>query len=178
MAEDQVVETTETAAEKVFRQDDVDRIVQDRLAREREKAISTQTELEKRIAAYEADIEARKAAEMSEIERISAERDRANSKLEEMQGQVKAMQVDRLRSEAIAGSEAPNLPVAYRRMIEGDDAEQISASVQAVIEQYRKDLGAVSAPRPVGIVTQAGDSGDEPTASSPLQSLLASVARK
>lgn len=178
MPEDQVVETTETAAEKVFRQEDVDRIVQDRLAREREKAISTQTELERRIAAYEADIEARKAAEMSEIERISAERDKAISRYEEMQGEVKSMQVQSMRDAAIAGSDAPNLPEAYRRMIDGDDAETIGASVQAVIEQYRKDLGAVSAPRPVGIVTQAGESVEEPTASSPLQSLLATIAKK
>ena len=168
----------ETEIGRTFSQADVDKIVSDRLAREKTQSASAMSALEQRLADHEATIEATRTAEMTAVEKITAERDKATKNLEDMQGRLKGMEVSQLRAAAISQSKTPNLPVAYQRLVEGETAEDIAASVDTVIVQFETDMKAIAPGTKVGIVTQAGDGGsDEPQEElSPLQKLLAAKA--
>ena len=152
------VKATETETKTgTFTQDDVDRIVKERIAREHEKYSSVQSELENLKMAEEK----RKLEEMSELERIQAEKETLAKTLEEQQGKLRTMEISRMRDTVIMGdANASNLPGAYKRMVAGDTEDEVKASLAAVIEEYKNDMRGV-APQPrIGVVTRAADGGE------------------
>ncbi|PAD91626.1 phage scaffolding protein [Shouchella clausii] len=79
---------TEQSNEKTFTQADIDRILADRLEREKKKQAETAERL-KKLEEYEKAEEERKKAEMTEAERLKAEKEEADKKAAEAAEEAK-----------------------------------------------------------------------------------------
>lgn len=77
--------------EKTFTQADIDKIIADRLEREKKKQAETVEKL-KKLEEYEKAEEERKKAEMSEAERLKADKEEAAKKAEEAEEKAKLAQ--------------------------------------------------------------------------------------
>ncbi|MDQ0270732.1 phage scaffolding protein [Cytobacillus purgationiresistens] len=82
---------TEEQSEKTFTQAELDKILADRVAREKKKQLETADKL-KKLEEYEQAEEERKKAAMSEAERLKAEKEEASKKAEEAAEQAKKAQ--------------------------------------------------------------------------------------
>jgi hypothetical protein len=85
--EEPIVEETPA---KTFTQDELDKIVADRLARDRKK-YADYDEVKTRLSQYEKSEEERKHAEMTEVERLQAEKESALQKAKELEESGKAV---------------------------------------------------------------------------------------
>lgn len=88
---DEPANNTETSSEKTFTQADIDKIIADRLEREKKKQAETAEKL-KKLEEYEKAEEERRKAEMSEAERLKADKEEAAKKAEEAEEKAKQAQ--------------------------------------------------------------------------------------
>jgi hypothetical protein len=123
---------------KLFTQEDVDRIVAERLRRERQRAEkAAKDEYEPRIA---------------ELEAAAGEAKQTHGELEGLRGELQAARkrafiADRVLSKGTA------VPAAYLARIDGEDEAEIDAAIEAAEEQWAADVdrygaGAVSVGSP------------------------------
>lgn len=85
------VNNTDKQSEKTFTQADIDKIIADRLEREKKKQAETVEKL-KKLEEYEKAEEERKKAEMSEAERLKADKEESEKKAEEAEEKAKQAQ--------------------------------------------------------------------------------------
>jgi len=120
-----------TAVTKTFTQEDVDRIVTERLRRERqrvEKAV--RDEFEGRI---------------TELEAAGEEAQQARNDVTTLSGALKSAENRALIAERLLAKGA-GLPPPYAALVRGEDAEGIDASIDAAREQWAADLRLFAKP--------------------------------
>jgi len=116
-------------------QEQVDKIVEQRLARAKAAAEREKAELQARLEEYERLENERKAAEMTEVEKAQAAAAAAKAEAEAAKAAAHAAEVKALRAEAVPA----DLPPAYRAMVTGETAEEIAESVAAVQAAFETD---------------------------------------
>jgi len=77
-------------------------------------------------------------AKLDEAERLKLEAEEAKQERDRAIAQAQSAQVEAMRTRLIM-EQAPSLPVAYKRLVEGDDEAAITASIAAAQEQYQSD---------------------------------------
>lgn len=115
-----------------FTQEDVDRIVTERLRRERQR-------LEK---AVRDEFEAR----IAELQVARDEAQRARDEAAALSAAVRNAERRALIAECLL-DRGINLPSPYLALIEGDDRDSIAASIQAVYERWEADAGRFARPQ-------------------------------
>jgi hypothetical protein len=120
--------------EKVFKQADVDRILQERLARE---AKNTEQKIAESVAAAVA--EAERKAKMTADERRKAEEAAEKQKLEERERQITTRE---LRAAAMEKLAEKGLPKALADVLRYDDAKTCDESLAALETAYRASVQA------------------------------------
>lgn len=116
------------AVEKTFTQDEVDKMIQKRLQRER-KDIENRIEKEKEEAA--------KLAKMSEAERNQAILEK---KIKEFEEKQKAFEDEKLLSETVKQLATKNLPVEFAELVKGNDAESTFENIKAFEAKFNEAL--------------------------------------
>jgi hypothetical protein len=122
---------TPNAEPRTFTQEDVDRIVAERLRRERqrvEKAV--RDEFEGRIA---------------ELEAAGEQAQQARGDVETLSGALRSAENRALIAERLLAKGA-GLPAPYAALVKGEDAETIDASIDAAREQLAADLRLFAKP--------------------------------
>ena len=134
-----------TAVSKAFTQEDVDRIVTERLRRERqrvEKAV--RDEFEGRIA---------------ELETSHEEAQQARNDAETLSGALRSAEERALIAERLLAKGA-GLPPPYAALVKGEDAESIDAAIDAAREQWTADMRLFAKPATdVGAPVRANTGG-------------------
>jgi DNA repair exonuclease SbcCD ATPase subunit len=118
-------------------QADVDRIVQERLSRERASAEKARAELQAQLDGYARAEEERKQAEMTEIDRAKAEAEKARKEAEEAKSEKAKAELASTRANLIAES-AADLPTAFKKLVVGADADELTASIAEARKQYEE----------------------------------------
>lgn len=125
-------------------QEQVDKIVADRLARAERKAEAQRAELQAKVDGYERAEEERKAAEMSEVEKAQKAASEAKAEAEAARAEAAAERVRALRADLIS-QHAADLPPAYKAQVAGTTDEEITESIATARAAYEADRGNVSA---------------------------------
>ena len=116
---------------KLFTQEDVDRIVSERLRRERQRTEKAAREqYESRIA---------------ELETTAGEAEASRSELQSVKTQLQAARKRTLIADRVLAKGAP-LPPAYLSQIDGEDEAQIEAAIEAAEEQWAADVRRYGGP--------------------------------
>lgn len=121
--------TTQTAAgtgEKTFTQADVDRVVADRLERERKKYAGFED-----YKKAKEELDALKAGQMSELEKAQAALAKAQKEAKENADKIKALELTALKSKLAAEA---GIPAEFADRIRGED----EASIKSDIEELKK----------------------------------------
>jgi hypothetical protein len=137
------------AAPKTFTQDELDKTIKDRLARQsqklREEAGQTVADLQAQIAERDERLKVIDDAGKTELQRLQdaadAEKLRADTAAAEKVAadeRSSAAETRALVSEVI-GEKAPTLPRAYRQLVTGTTREEIEASVIEAQAEYSND---------------------------------------
>lgn len=125
--QNQNISTTNTAAsagEKTFTQADVDRVVADRLERERKKY----AEFDNYKKAKE-ELDALKEGQKTELEKAQTAQSKAEAKAAELEAKIKTLELNALKSKL--ASEA-GLPAELSDRIRGDDETAIKADIEVL----------------------------------------------
>lgn len=163
--ENKPTEETKESEEKLVPQSEVDRIINERLARERKKLdkYADYDELKKRASEYEAKLEEQRLAELSEKERADelakkaeGERDQYSQELEALRKQVRD---EKINNAFITAATAQNIAyiddairLADLSAVEiGEDGKPVGIEdvVKALVEN-KPYLLAQSKPAPIG----------------------------
>lgn len=125
--------------EKNFTQADVDRIVADRLKREKEK-YADYDDLKARAKKL-GDLE---AAQMSEQEKLQAQLAQLEKGKAEAEARVKALEISTLRARLLAEA---GLPAELADRVKGETEEEIKADLESLKKIVKpKDIGGGGAP--------------------------------
>lgn len=116
----------------------VDRIITDRLERDRRSRADDRQELQGQLEAMRDAEEARQQAEMTELERAQATEQAAREELVQLRADSEAAQLQLLRTETISRV-AGTLPHAYQSLVEGATVEEIEASIEDVKTTFNED---------------------------------------
>lgn len=119
--------TTQTAAgagEKTFTQADLDRLVSDRLERERKKYADYDA-----LKAAKAELDKLKEGQMSELDKAKQGLGAAQAKVTELEAKIKAMELSALKARLAA---AAGLPSELADRVRGEDEEAIKADIEAL----------------------------------------------
>jgi hypothetical protein len=119
----QTTQTNQTPATggKTFTQPELDAILSDRLARERDKY--------KDHDAIKAELDKLKAGQMSDAEKANAKIQELEAKTAAAEAQVRAAQVKELK---LAALEKVGLPTSWANRIAGEDAKSIEEDAKAL----------------------------------------------
>ena len=141
-------EQTDTIEDRTFAQEDVDRIVTERLRRERQRAEKTvRDEYEQRIAELEA------AAEDVQQERADAAT---------LSTQLRAAEKRAVISERLL-ARGTTLPPAYLPGIDGEDGAAVDAAIDAAEERWASDMRKYGRPpADIGSPTQPAAAPTKP----------------
>jgi hypothetical protein len=132
---------------KLFTQEDVDRIVAERLRRERQRAEkAAKDEYEQRIA---------------ELEAAAGEAQQAHGELEGLQAELQAARQRALIADRVL-SKGAAVPAAYLTRIDGQDEAEIDAAIEAAEEQWAADVQRYG-----GQVTDVGSPSNPAGAAAP-----------
>lgn len=127
-----VVNNNETEAEKTFTQAELDKILTDRLSREKKKIAAEQKK------AYEAQLkveleESEKLAQMNEAERVKAKAEKEKKAFEEekarYQEERKAFEQEKIKNETMKMLSERNMPVELANFIISSNADEIMDNV-------------------------------------------------
>ena len=125
--QNQNISTTNTAAgagEKTFTQADLDRLVSDRLERERKKYADYDA-----LKAAKAELDKLKEGQMSELDKAKQGLGAAQAKVTELEAKIKAMELSALKARLAA---AAGLPSELADRIRGDDETAIKADIEVL----------------------------------------------
>lgn len=123
-------------------QADVDRIVAQRLERDRTKAADAQAALQAKIAELEAAEKKREEADLSEGERLKKEAEEAKAGKADAEARAEVAELAATRALFLRGN-AADLPAAYAQMVTGKTEAELKESLEAVGKQYAEDVQAV-----------------------------------
>lgn len=161
---------------KTFTQEEVDRIIADRIARERKKLdkYADYDELKSKAAEYEKELEEKRLAELSEKERaeelakkFEEERNALSQQLEELNSRV---QREKITNAFIKSAPSVNIPperidaalkLADLSAVKVDKNGAVAGLddvLKTLVDQY-SFLVDVKTPKPVGSPTNGGESG-------------------
>ena len=129
-------ETQETPGGKTFTQDDLDRLIQERLERERKKFADYED-----LRRARAELEKIKESQMSELDKTRVALEEAQRLAAEKDAALKAMELRYVRARACTDA---GLDAAWADRLIGDDAETIQADVEKLKKLFSR--GAVGAP--------------------------------
>jgi len=122
--------------EKTFTQADLDRVVKDRLAKHDDSAAKKGREAALAEHAEDfAELQKRRDSEKTDQEKAAEEHARLQREKDETVAALTAERAARVRAEVIA-EKAPDLPLAYKRMIDGTTPEEVEASIAAAQEAW------------------------------------------
>ena len=110
--------------EKTFTQADIDRLVSDRLERERKKYADYDA-----LKAAKAELDKLKEGQMSELDKAKQGLGAAQAKVTELEAKIKAMELSALKARLAA---AAGLPSELADRIRGEDEEAIKADIEAL----------------------------------------------
>jgi 5'-deoxynucleotidase YfbR-like HD superfamily hydrolase len=116
-------------------QEQVDKIIADRLARAERKHGQEMAALQAELKEYKQAEEARRVAEMTEVEKAQKAVADARAEAEAARAAAHMAEVKALRAEMTPA----DLPSAYRLMITGDTPDDIAESVKLAQEAFRAD---------------------------------------
>lgn len=119
-------------------QEQVNAIVQERLARERAKAAENQAKLQAELEALRKAEAEREAAELSELERAQKAANEAQAELARAQQEIAQARLEAMR-ERILSTDASDLPPAYRAQVTGDNEEAIREQISMAREAMKAD---------------------------------------
>lgn len=124
--------------EKTFTQADIDKIVNERLAREKKKIEKVNEE--KYQAQLKAELEeSEKLAKMSESERIKAQAEKERKQFEseraKFESEMKAFNEERMLNTTMKTLAEKNLPVEFAQFLKVDNADDIMENI-SVFEKY------------------------------------------
>jgi len=117
---------------RTFTQEDVDRIVTERLRRERQRT--------------EKAVRDEFGARIAELEASQEEARQVRNDAETLSGALRSAEKRALVAERLLARNA-KLPPPYLGLIDGEDAETIDAAIQAAQEQWAADLRRFAQPR-------------------------------
>lgn len=118
--------------DKIFTQEDLDKAINDRLARERKKFEAEKKELERKHNESIEDYEERiKTANMSTEEKYKRELEKRDKLLAEKDGALKKIEVDNIKKSVLSKHK---LPEKFIDRISGDTEEDIENSVKELNE--------------------------------------------
>ena len=143
--------TTTTSPEKTFSQADVDKIVAERIARERKKTPNVD-ELKDKAQKWDQQ----QAENLSEVERLKLERDAANAAKLEAESKVKAAEA---RVTKTALLQKAGIPMELIDRVRGETEEEIKADIELLkplIAPLKKVTGGMF---PAGTTTTPPEAG-------------------
>lgn len=132
------------ASKKTFTQADVDKMMQDRLARQTKQTDKTTEDLQTKLTALEEAEAERERAELTETEKLQADLVAAQAQVKTAEEGRASAQHDALRSQVIAQHGA-DLPPAYHTQVQGENAEALLQSVEEARTQHTQDLADYTA---------------------------------
>ena len=166
MADEPTTEGQSTGAgtqePKTFTQEQLDAIITDRLKRERDKQGQTNTELQEKLAAFEKAEEERARQALSEQERQKADLEAAQAERDAAQAEAQDLRRQATRTDWILANAPPELPRAYRLLIQGTDDEALKASLEEVQAAYAEDFEALTGKKPSIGASSPGEAGRPP----------------
>ena len=134
----QTAQATQAAqpAERTFTQADVDRMIADRLSRERRQH---QQDIEN--ARTEARTEAERLAQMTQEQRAQAEQQRAQQEAQRREQQLQQREADitrrELRAQAMDTLATRDMPVGLANILDYSSADACNASIDTVEREFR-----------------------------------------
>lgn len=152
---------------KAFTQAELDAIVADRLAREKKKQekYADYDDVKKKLAEYEADLEAKKLAELSEVERANkvaqdkeTEAETLRKELEDLRTSLQRREIEGAFEKAAAKANIPEKYLADAKLLVGLSAIENAEGIDEVVKQLVKDKPfLVDKPqqRPIGDATNS-----------------------
>jgi len=123
-------------------QADFDRMVGERIGRERKNAEAAQAALQTKIAELEAAEQKRADADLSEGERLKKEAEEAKSAREVAEARAEAAELAATHALFLRGN-AADLPEAYARMVTGKTESELKESLEKVGKVYAEDAKVV-----------------------------------
>ena len=125
---------------KTFTQADVDRPLAEekRQAKDAGLKAGRQALLGERKSDFE-ELEAQRAAKLTEAEKQAKELEDARKVAADEKARADALQIQGLRSDLIM-EKAPDLPLAYKRLVDGDTPEAVEASIAKAHEAWDSEL--------------------------------------
>jgi len=139
-------DTTGTAPQdvKTYTQAEIDKMITDRIARERKAGEKTTATLQAELEALRKEKEDRALTELSEIEKAQKAAEDAAKRATELEAALTSERINSLRANIIA-NEAATLPLAYKALITGGDEDAIKASVASAVSAFEADRAAILA---------------------------------
>ena len=144
--------------DKTFTQADVDKLLADRLAKERASAAKKYGDYDDLKKAKE-ELETLKASQMTETEKLKADNAAALEKLAASEAKIKALELSQLKAKLISAS---GLPVELAERVRGETEDEIKADIEALkplIKPATKPIGGNGTPPNDNKDTTAGDYG-------------------
>lgn len=186
-------ETVKDTEVKTFTQEELDRIVADRVARERKKLdkFSDYDDLKAKLSEYERQQEERKRAEMSEIERYQADLEAERTAKQTLEQRISEMEAsiqrEKINAEFIKVATSHNIAyiddaklladLSAVKIDENGNIVGVEEAVKALVENKPFLLGAKKVPQPIGGPTNHDNDSTTKTADQLLQE-AADKARK
>ena len=152
--------TAPTTDVKTYTQVEIDKMITDRLARERKAGEKNTAELQAELEALRKEKEERALAELSEIEKAQKAADDAAKKAAELEAALNSERINSLRA-TIISNEAATLPAAYKALITGSDEAAIKESVASAKAAFEADraayLSGISTPEDLKALGEVGE---------------------
>ena len=146
---------------KTFTQEEVDKIVKERVARETKKIDAEKQkamELELKAELEEAE----KLAKMSEAERIKAKAEKERAKFDKerkkFEEEMRAFNQEKMLNTTMTTLSEKNLPVEFASFLRADNAEQIMENIAIFDKHFNETVEKVVLERLRGRVPQTGTS--------------------
>lgn len=126
-----------------------------------ESKYSDYAETKQRLEELQKIEDERKQAEMTEVEKLTAQLNEANQASEGLQTQLKQQEILNLKNEVLSAEDYIKLPSIYRQSVAGETLEELNDSAKQITEQWKKDFGITgdSTPTP-----PLGNRGSDKTA--------------
>lgn len=134
---------TEEQQEKIFTQADIDKIVNERLAREKKKIEKANEE--KYQAQLKAELEeSEKLAKMSEAERVKAQAEKERKQFEteraKFEEEMRAFNEERMLNTTMKTLAEKNLPVEFAQFLKVDNADDIMENISVFEKHFNEAL--------------------------------------
>ena len=140
--EDEGGSEEEKQSTKTFTQSDFDKALA-RESKKLEERYGDYPQLKERLEALEKERKEKEEAEMSELQKANAMIEELKSKSTNLESLLTESQIKILKSDVLSRSEYFILPRAYKNLVTGDSEENIKASADEILEEYKKDMAKI-----------------------------------